>query len=125
MGFLDKMKEKANEALETGTKVASSAVESGKSAVSTQQLKLQLKKLESDEQDALAGFGSAAYSLWSAGTLSMTSDLHAAAQQVADVRSAIEAKRAEIASSGDDGSEGNGAGDASEAAEAVTGEAAS
>ena len=61
MGFLDKVKEKATEALEQGKDVAQ-----------TQQLKLHLKKLESEEEEALAAFGNAAFRLWEAGSLSMT-----------------------------------------------------
>ena len=43
MGFLDKVKEKAAEAIEQGKDVAQG-----------QQLKLQLKKLEAEEEEALA-----------------------------------------------------------------------
>src|SRR4051812_26526590 len=64
VGFLDKVKEKAAEAIEQGKDVAQS-----------QQQKLQLKKLESEEEAALAAFGNAAYSLWESGSLSMSSDL--------------------------------------------------
>ena len=53
MGFLDKVKEKAAEAIEQGKDVAQG-----------QQLKLQLKKLESEEEEALAAFGNAAFTLY-------------------------------------------------------------
>ena len=99
MGFLDQVK---------GT--ATSAVESGKDLVHTQQLKLQLKRLLGEEDAALAAFGNAAYTQWEAGTLSMSSDLGAAAQRIKDGRAAIEAKKAEIAAeqSHDDGQASNG-----------------
>jgi hypothetical protein len=86
MGFLDKVKEKAAEAIEQGKDVAQ-----------TQQLKLQLKKLESEEEEALAAFGNATFNLWESGSLSMSSDLGAAAQRIRDVRAQIEAKKAEVA----------------------------
>jgi hypothetical protein len=89
MGFLDKVKEKAQEAIEQGKDVAQ-----------TQQLKLQLKKLESEEEEALAAFGNAAFTLWEAGSLSMSSDLGAAAQRIRDARAAIAAKKAEISAAG-------------------------
>jgi hypothetical protein len=84
MGFLDKVKEKASEAIEQGKDVAAG-----------QQLKLQLKKLESEEEEALSAFGNAAFTLYEAGTLSMSSDLAAAAERIRTARSAIEAKKAE------------------------------
>jgi hypothetical protein len=90
MGFMDKIKEKAGD-----------AVEAGKDAAQTQQLKLQLKKLETEEEEALAAFGNAAYTLWEAGSLSMSSDLSAAASRIRDARSKVEAKKEEIAGVGD------------------------
>jgi hypothetical protein len=89
MGFLDKVKERASEALEQGKDVAQA-----------QQTKLQLRKLEGEEEQALAAFGNAAYSLWEAGSLSMSSDLGDAAQRIRDVRARVEAKRTEIAAAG-------------------------
>src|SRR5918912_237290 len=89
MGFLDKVKEKAAEALEQGKDVAQQ-----------QQQKLQLKKLEGEEEQALAAFGNAAFGLWEAGSLSMSSDLGEAAQRIRDVRAQIAAKRSEIAAQG-------------------------
>ena len=84
MGFLDKVKEKAAEAIEQGKDVAQG-----------QQLKLQLKKLEAEEEEALAAFGNAAFTLYEAGTLSMSSDLAAAAERIRTARTAIEDKKAE------------------------------
>jgi hypothetical protein len=91
MSFLDKVKQKAGEALETG-----------KEAVEGQQAKLQLRKLQSEEEEALAAFGNAAYTLWEQNSLSMSSDLGMAATRIRDARMAIEAKRAEVASDGGD-----------------------
>ena len=60
MGLFDKVKEKASDALEQG-----------KEAAQTQQLKLQLRKLEGEVDDAAAAFGAAAFDLFEAGTLSV------------------------------------------------------
>jgi hypothetical protein len=102
MGLFDKVKEKATDALETG-----------KEAAHTQQLKLQLRKLESEVEEASAAFGAKAFELLEAGTLSVTSDLSALATRVREARAAVEAKKAEIASAGDDNAD-----DASAAEEA-------
>jgi len=91
MGLFDKVKEKASDALEQG-----------KEAAQTQQLKLQLRKLESEVDDAAAAFGAAAFDLFEAGTLSASSDLGALASRVREARAAVEAKKAEITSAGDD-----------------------
>jgi hypothetical protein len=91
MGFLDKVKEKAAVALEQGKDVAQQ-----------QQLKMQLKKLEGEEEQALAAFGNAAFGLWEAGSLSMSSDLGEAANRIKEVRAQITAKKAEIAEVGSD-----------------------
>jgi ABC-type Zn2+ transport system substrate-binding protein/surface adhesin len=89
MGFLDKVKEKAAEAIEQGKDVAA-----------TQQLKQQLKKLEGEEEEALTAFGNAAFTLYEAGTLSMSSDLAAAAERIRTARAAIEEKKAEASAAG-------------------------
>jgi len=91
MGLFDKVKEKASDALEQG-----------KEAAQTQQLKLQLRKLEGEVEAASAGFGAAAFDLFEAGTLSASSDLGALATRVREARAAVEAKKAEITSAGDD-----------------------
>jgi hypothetical protein len=91
MGLFDKVKEKASDALEQG-----------KEAAQGQQLKLQLRKLESEVEEASAEFGAAAFDLLEAGTLSATSDLGAFATRVREARAAVEAKKAEIASAGSD-----------------------
>ncbi len=108
MGFLDKVKEKASEAIEQGKDVAAG-----------QQLKLQLKKLEGEEEEALSAFGNAAFTLYEAGTLSMSSDLAAAAERIRTARAAIEAKKAEASAAGDDDTA------AAETSEPVTSDAAS
>ena len=45
--------------------------------------------------EALSAFGNAAFTLYEAGTLSMSSDLAAAAERIRTARTAIEAKKAE------------------------------
>jgi hypothetical protein len=89
MGFFDKVKEKAAEAIEQGKDVAQ-----------TQQLKVQLKRLQAEEEEALSAFGNAAFTMWESGSLSMSSDLGEAAARIRDVRAQIEAKKAEIAEAG-------------------------
>jgi hypothetical protein len=84
MGFLDKVKEKAQQGLEKGQGVAKE-----------QQLKHELRGLDRELDDAYASFGRAAYGLRSAGTLS-ASDLEAEAQVVRDAEAARDAKQAEI-----------------------------
>ena len=83
---------------------ASDALEQGKEAAQTQQLKLQLRKLEGEVESASAAFGAEAFDLFEAGSLSASSDLAALATRVRDARAAVEAKKAEIASAGDDDS---------------------
>jgi uncharacterized protein YhaN len=92
MSLFDKVKEKA-----------SGALEQGKEAAQTQQLKLQLRKLEGEVEAASAAFGAEAFDLFEAGTLSTSSELGALATRVREARTAVEAKKAEIASAGEDG----------------------
>jgi hypothetical protein len=94
MSQFDKVKEKASDALETG-----------KDAVHTQLMKLNLRKLEGEVESASAAFGAAAFDLYEAGSLSATSDLGALAARVRDARAAVEAKRSEIVTAGENGSE--------------------
>jgi hypothetical protein len=91
MGLFDKVKEQASSALETG-----------KGAAQAQQLKLQLRKLEGEVETASAALGAAAFDLWEAGTLSMSSELGNLAAHVRDTRAAVEAKKAEVSSSDDE-----------------------
>jgi hypothetical protein len=93
MGLFDKVKEKASDALEQG-----------KEAAQTQQLKLQLRKLEAEVEAASAALGAAAFDLLEAGTLSASHTLDALATRVREARAAVEAKKAEITSAGDDSS---------------------
>jgi hypothetical protein len=91
MGLFDKVKEKASDALEHG-----------KEAAQTQQLKLQLRKLEGEVETASAALGAAAFDAIEAGTLSAGAALDALAERVREARAAVEAKKAEITSAGDD-----------------------
>ena len=91
MDLFDKVKEKTT-----------SALEQGKGLAHTQQLKLHLRKLDSEIEDAQAAFGAAAFAEWEAGTLSMSSDLGALAARVRDAKSAHEAKKDEITAAGGD-----------------------
>jgi hypothetical protein len=91
MGLFDKVKEKASDALEQG-----------KEAAQTQQLKLQLRKLEGEVEEASSALGAAAFDLIEAGTLAAGTGLDALTARVRDARAAVEAKRAEITSSGAD-----------------------
>jgi hypothetical protein len=91
MDLFDKVKEKT-----------SSALEQGKGLAHTQQLKLHLRKLDSELEDANTAFGAAAFDEWEAGTLSMSSDLGALAARVRDARAAHEAKKEEITQAGGD-----------------------
>jgi len=100
MGLFDKVKEKASDALEQG-----------KGAAQTQQLKLQLRKLEGEVEAAGAAFGAAAFDLFEAASLSTSSDLGALATRVRDARTAVEAKKAEITSAGEDDSDNESAGE--------------
>jgi hypothetical protein len=88
---LDKVKEKASDALE-----------SGKEVVHSQLLKLHLRRLEGEVDSASAAFGASAFDLYEAGSLSSSSDLGALAARVRDARAAVEAKKSEIASAGAD-----------------------
>src|ERR1700704_6469673 len=94
MGLFDKVKEKASDALEQG-----------KEAAQTQQLKLQLRKLEGEVEAASAALGAAAFDLLEAGTLSASHTLDALATRVREARAAVEGKKAEIKSAGDDSSD--------------------
>jgi hypothetical protein len=95
MGLFDKVKEKASDALEQG-----------KEAAQTQQLKLQLRKLEGEVETAGAALGAAAFDLIEAGTLATAGGLDELAGKVREARAAVEAKKAEIASAGNDDGEG-------------------
>jgi len=59
-------------------------------------------EVEAEEEEALAAFGNAAFTLYEAGTLSMSSDLAAAAERIRTARTAIEEKKAEANAAGAD-----------------------
>jgi|SRR5262249_43219318 len=93
MGFLDRVKELATDGLEKGQELAK-----------TQQLKLELKKLEAAVDDAHAAFGKKAFEHSEAGTLSADA-LAPEAQAIRDAKAAADAKRAEIEALGDEADE--------------------
>ena len=91
MSLFDTVKEKASDALETG-----------KGAAHTQQLKLQLRRLEGEVKAASAELGAAAFDLIESGTLAAGGALDALAARVREARAAVDAKRAEITNAGGD-----------------------
>jgi hypothetical protein len=91
MSLFDKVKEKATDALETG-----------KGAAHTQQLKLQLRKLEGEVESTSAELGVAAFDLIDAGTPVAGGTIDLLAGRVREARAAVEAKKAEITNAGDD-----------------------
>ena len=90
MGFLDKVKEKAQAGLEKGQEVAKE-----------QQLKHEMKKLDSELDSAYGAYGRAAFALREAGTLS-AADLEVEAQAIREAQAARDARQAEIAALGED-----------------------
>jgi len=82
--------------------VASDALEQGKDVAQTQQLKLQLRKLQTELRDARAEFGEQAFALYEAGTLTGESELDPAAQRIRDSRLQVEAKQAELRAIGEE-----------------------
>ena len=97
MGFLDKVKEKASDALETGKDVAQ-----------TQQLKLQLRKLEGEVEAAQRRVRRGRVRPDESGTLATSGDLGALAARVREARAAVDAKRAEITNAGGDHDDDDG-----------------
>jgi hypothetical protein len=93
MGFLDKVKEKAQAGLEKGQDVAKG-----------QQLKHELKKLEGELDAAYVALGRAAHAHHKSGSLA-TADLSAESQAVTDAEAARDAKQAEITALGEDDDE--------------------
>lgn len=89
MGFLDRVKELATDGLERGQELAK-----------TQQLKLELKKLEAALDDAHAAYGKKAFEHAEAGTLSADA-LGTEAQGIRDAKAAADAKRSEIEALGE------------------------
>ena len=93
MGFLDKVKEKAQAGLEKGQDVAKA-----------QQLKHELKKLEGEVEAAYAAFGRAAHDLH-AGRLARDRRPQRRGAAVYDAVAARDAKQAEIEALGEDDDE--------------------
>ena len=90
MGFLDKVKSVAAEGLEKSQELAK-----------TQQLKLELKKLENQLDEAFGTLGKAAFAASEAGGLSGES-VAADLQAIHDAKAAVAAKQAEIDNVGAD-----------------------
>ncbi len=95
MGFLDKVKSAAAEGLEKGRELASEGLEKSQELARTQQLKLELRKLEGALDDAYTAIGRHAFSAIEADALSVDG-LAADAEAVRAARAAIDAKQAEI-----------------------------
>lgn len=89
MGFLDRVKE-----------IASDGIEKGQELAKAQQLKLEVKKLEAQLDDAYVAYGRKAFDAAEAGALSADA-LGAEAQAVRDAATAVEAKQAEIVALGE------------------------
>ena len=102
MGLFDKVKEKAADALEQGKDVAQ-----------TQQLKLQLKKLEGEDEEAHRRVRRRGFDLHEAGTLAMSARSRRRSRRAsATARAAVEAKKAEMrapaaTTTSDDGERGD------------------
>jgi hypothetical protein len=89
VGFLDKV-----------TKMASDGLEKGQEVAKGQQLKLEVRKLDAQLDEAYAALGRKAFE--SAGSGGLTSDALAnEIQAVRDAQAAIDAKQAEIAALGE------------------------
>jgi hypothetical protein len=95
MGFLDKVKSVATDSLEKGKELASDGLEKSQELAKTQQLKLELKKLEGHVDEAYTALGRKAFDGAEAGTLSADA-LTADVQAVRDATAAVAAKKAEI-----------------------------
>jgi hypothetical protein len=89
VGFLDKV-----------TKMASDGLEKGQEVAKTQQLKLEVRKLDGQLDEAYAALGRKAFEASEGGTLS-TESLTNEIQAVRDAQAAIDAKQAEIAALGE------------------------
>jgi hypothetical protein len=97
MGFLDRVKD----GLEKGKELASDGLEKGQELAKGQQLKLELKKLEAQLEDAFAAHGRKSFDASEAGTLS-ADHLAPEAQAIRDAKAAVDAKQAEIAALAED-----------------------
>ncbi len=97
MGFLDRVKD----GLEKGKELASDGIEKGQELAKVQQLKLELKKLEAQLEDAFAAHGRKSFESAEAG-LPSTGSLAPEAQAIRDAKAAVDAKQAEITALGED-----------------------
>lgn len=97
MGFLDRVKD----GLEKGKELASDGLEKGQELARVQQLKLELKKLEAQLEDAFAAYGRKSFAAAEAGVLSADS-LAPEAQAIRDAKAAVDAKQAEITALAED-----------------------
>ena len=102
MGFLDKVKSAAAGGLEKGRELAAEGLEKSQELARTQQLKLELKKLDGQLDEAYSTLGRHAFSAIEADTLS-TETLAADADAVRSARAAIDVKQAEIDGVGAEG----------------------
>ena len=84
MGFLDKVKSVAAEGLEKSQELAK-----------TQQLKMELKKLEGQLEEAFTALGRKTHEAHAAGALSHDA-LTPEVQAIGDAKAAVDAKQAEI-----------------------------
>jgi hypothetical protein len=89
VGFLDKV-----------TKMASDSLEKGQEVAKTQQLKLEVRKLEGQLDDAYAALGRKTFEAAGAGSLSADA-LGTEIQGVKDAQAAVDAKHSEIAALGE------------------------
>lgn len=121
MGFLDKVTKIASDSLEKGKELASDGLEKGQDLAKTQQLKLEIKKLEGQLAEAHAALGAKAFDHADAGTLSGDA-VATETQAVRDARAAVAAKQAEIDAVGDE--EGEAEAEPAAAAAASTDESA-
>ncbi len=97
MGFLDRVKD----GLEKGKELASDGLEKGQELAKGQQLKLELKKLEGQLEEAFAAHGRKSFHAGEAGALSADA-LAPEAQAIRDAQAAVDAKQAEIAALAED-----------------------
>jgi hypothetical protein len=88
VSIFDKVKEMASESLEKGQELAK-----------TQQLKLDLRKLQSNLDDAYAAYGRRAFDASEAGSADL-STLTTEGTAIRDAKAAVAAKEAEIAAVG-------------------------
>jgi hypothetical protein len=99
MGFLDKVKSVATEGLEKGRELATEGLEKSQELAKTQQLKLELRKLEGQLDEAFSTLGRHAFSAIEGGTISADA-LASDTESVRAASAAVDAKQAEIVAVG-------------------------